>query len=78
MDEHRVFGDVTSAYRKGGLNRRGLLSGLAMIPAVPAILAGAATKAAAQSADSGFSFAACGDSRPMMYLPTKGGQPDLV
>jgi len=49
-----------------------------MIPAVPAILAGAATKAAAQSADSGFSFAACGDSRPMMYLPTKGGQPDLV
>ena len=26
----------------------------------------------------GFSFAAYGDSRPMMYLPPKDGQPDLV
>ena len=25
-----------------------------------------------------FSFAACGDTRPMMYLPYKDGQPDLV
>ena len=30
------------------------------------------------AADSGFSFAAYGDSRPMMYLPPKAGQPDLV
>jgi Calcineurin-like phosphoesterase len=27
---------------------------------------------------SGFSFAAYGDSRPMMYLPSKDGQPDLT
>ena len=27
---------------------------------------------------SGFSFAAYGDSRPMMYLPHKDGQPDLT
>jgi hypothetical protein len=27
--------------------------------------------------DSGFSFAVYGDSRPMMYLPYKEGQPDL-
>ena len=30
------------------------------------------------AAGSGFSFAAYGDSRPMMYLPPKDGQPDLV
>ena len=30
------------------------------------------------SAPGGFSFAACGDSRPMMYLPYKDGNPDLV
>ena len=30
------------------------------------------------TADSGFSFAVYGDSRPMMYLPPKDGQPDLV
>src|SRR4029077_7154251 len=30
------------------------------------------------AAGSGFSFAAYGDSRPMMYLPSKDGQPDLV
>ena len=28
--------------------------------------------------DSGFSFAAVGDTRPMMYLPTNEGKPDLV
>src|SRR5262245_66100515 len=27
--------------------------------------------------DSGFSFAVYGDSRPMMYLPLKEGQPDV-
>jgi hypothetical protein len=30
------------------------------------------------AAGSGFSFAVYGDSRPMMYLPPKDGQPDLV
>ncbi len=30
------------------------------------------------TAAGGFSFAACGDSRPMMYLPYKDGHPDLV
>jgi hypothetical protein len=30
-----------------------------------------------RAADPGFSFAACGDSRPMMYLPYKEGQPEL-
>ena len=33
--------------------------------------ANAATKA-------GFSFAACGDTRPMMFLPENAGEPDLV
>src|SRR5262245_11797503 len=32
----------------------------------------------ANKAESGFSFAAYGDSRPMMYLPVKDGKPDLV
>src|SRR5246127_3631011 len=76
MDGPAVFGNEKSAYRTGGLNRRGLLSGLAMLPVLSPLLAG--KKAAAQQANSGFSFAACGDSRPMMYLPVKDGHPDLV
>ncbi|CDM56343.1 hypothetical protein LPU83_0663 [Rhizobium favelukesii] len=42
-------------------------------------LALAARNAAAQDASkAGFSFAAYGDSRPMMYLPSKEGSPDLT
>ena len=70
--------DANSADKKGGTNRRGLLSGLAMLPVLPPLLAGRAKTAVAKEADSGFSFAACGDSRPMMYLPYKDGHPDLV
>ena len=33
---------------------------------------------AAKKPAPGFSFVAVGDSRPMMYLPPKGGKPDLV
>ena len=47
-----------------------------MLPVLPPLLAG--QNAAAQQASSGFSFAVCGDSRPMMYLPVKEGRPDLV
>jgi hypothetical protein len=76
MDRNGVFGNVKSAHRKGGLNRRGLLSGLATLPLLSQLLA--AKNAAAQQASPGFSFAVCGDSRPMMYLPVKDGRPDLV
>src|SRR6478609_8608548 len=76
MDENDVSGDVKSAHREGGLNRRGLLSGLAVLPTLSSLLA--AKDAAAQQASSGFSFAVCGDTRPMMYLPVKDGRPDLV
>ena len=38
----------------------------------------ASKNAAAQQASSGFSFAVCGDSRPMMYLPVKERRTDLV
>jgi hypothetical protein len=37
----------------------------------------ATAQQAAAPADSGFSFIAYGDSRPMMYLPYKEGQPEL-
>jgi Calcineurin-like phosphoesterase len=76
MDEHHAFDNETSAHRKSGLNRRHLLSSLAMLPALSPLLT--TTNAAAQQAGPGFSFAVCGDSRPMMYLPTKDGSPDLV
>src|SRR5262249_21040744 len=76
MDGHPDFGGSTSAHRKSGVNRRGLLSGLAMLPILPPLLA--ARKAAAQQAASGLSFAVYGDSRPMMYLPYKDGRPDLI
>ena len=56
-----------------GINRRALLSTLALLPAFQplAAMAQQAPPAAA------FSFAVYGDSRPMMYLPYKEGQPEL-
>src|SRR2546427_9250906 len=56
-----------------GMNRRVLLSTLAVLPAFQprAAMAQQAPLAAA------FSFAVYGDSRPMMYLPYKEGQPEL-
>jgi hypothetical protein len=51
------------------VNRRALLSSLALLPALQPLAANAQqTKPAA---DSGFSFAVYGDSRSMMYLPYK-------
>jgi hypothetical protein len=76
MDGHPVFGNVKSAHRNGGLSRRSLLSGLAILPVMSPLLV--EKNAAAQQAGSGFSFAVSGDSRPMMYLPVKDGRPDLV
>jgi hypothetical protein len=55
-----------------GISRRVLLSILALLPVF------APSAAMAQQAPSAaFSFAAYGDSRPMMYLPYKEGQPEL-
>ena len=58
------------------IDRRALVSSMA------AVLGGGALPAAAQAqtpaTSNGFSFAACGDSRPMMYLPYKDGHPDLI
>jgi Calcineurin-like phosphoesterase len=61
-----------------GVNRRGLLSTLAAAPAMAGALMPSAAPAQPATEKKGFSFAACGDSRPMMYLPVKDGQPDLV
>jgi hypothetical protein len=47
-----------------------------MLPVVSSLVA--VKNAAAQQTNSGFSFVACGDSRPMMYLPVKEGRTDLV
>jgi Calcineurin-like phosphoesterase len=58
------------------IDRRTLLSGVAAASALSATLPAAAQ--AQTTASGGFSFAACGDSRPMMYLPYKDGNPDLV
>lgn len=44
--------------------------------AIAALLIAAGAQNAA--AEEGFSFAAYGDSRPMMYVPMKAGKPDLV
>src|SRR5215510_14511901 len=56
-----------------GINRSALLSTLALLPGFQplAAMAQQAPPAAA------FSFAVYGDSRPMMYLPYKEGQPEL-
>ncbi|MCW3473683.1 metallophosphoesterase family protein [Limobrevibacterium gyesilva] len=49
---------------------------MAAVPALSAALLPSVANAQTQSG--AFSFAACGDSRPMMYLPYKDGRPDLV
>src|SRR6266540_7106924 len=59
-----------------GISRRVLLSTLALLPAFRPQAAMA--QQAPPAASSAFSFAVYGDSRPMMYLPSKDGQPDLT
>jgi len=78
LEKNSTSHDAISADRQGGLNRRVLLSGAAMLPVLPSFLLGNTQSAAAQQASSGLSFAVYGDSRPMMYLPYKDGRPDLV
>ena len=63
-------------------NRHLVLGALATLPAlsVPLVPNASAQTTSAQApstAGAGFSFAAVGDTRPMMYLPLKEGQPDL-
>ena len=63
-------------------SRRRVLGTLATLPALalPLLANAQAQTTNAQAplpAGGGFSFAAVGDTRPMMYLPLKEGQPDL-
>jgi hypothetical protein len=51
------------------IDRRALLSALALLPALRPH-----TAIAQQTSNSAFSFAVCGDSRSMMYLPYKSDQ----
>jgi hypothetical protein len=64
--------------RTSGIDRRAMLSALATAPAMAASLLPTSAQAQTAATNGGFSFAACGDSRPMMYLPYKDGHPDLV
>src|SRR5271166_1209362 len=73
----------SSSNSPNGLSRRSMLRALAAVPVLPSLLGTASaetqTSPATGSNGSGFSFAAYGDSRPMMYLPVKNdGQPDLT
>src|SRR5262245_16416387 len=54
-----------------------LSSGVVLVGAIAALLLPGAKDTVAQEAERSFSFAAYGDSRPMMYLPYKQGQPEL-
>jgi predicted phosphohydrolase len=53
-----------------------LISSNLFVGAIATVLLAASGHSAA--ADDGFSFAAYGDSRPMMYLPMKDGKPELT
>ncbi|HEY1983106.1 MAG TPA: metallophosphoesterase [Xanthobacteraceae bacterium] len=59
-----------------GIDRRALISGMTVSAAGAAL--STAAQAQTATASGGFSFAAYGDSRPMMYLPYKDGNPDLT
>ena len=65
---------MKSVNSSSGIDRRVLLSTIALLPAFQPRAAMAQQALAASSA---FSFAVYGDSRPMMYLPYKEGQPEL-
>src|SRR5258706_7541458 len=61
-------------------SRRLVLQLLAGCPVISMALGASVRTAVAQTTiakGGGFSFAAVGDTRPMMYLPLKEGQPDL-
>src|SRR5213075_832919 len=59
-------------------SRRLVLQTLAALPVISMPLVASVRTAVAQTPiATGFSFAAVGDTRPMMYLPLKEGQPDL-
>jgi calcineurin-like phosphoesterase family protein len=60
------------------MDRRALLSTLAALPTMAGSLLPISARAQTAAANGGFSFAAVGDTRPMMYLPANAGQPDLV
>jgi Calcineurin-like phosphoesterase len=60
-----------------GVDRRTLISGMTAVSALGGVVSTAA-RAQTTVTSGGFSFAACGDSRPMMYLPYNEGKPDLV
>jgi hypothetical protein len=59
------------------ISRRVLLSSMALLPALSGMPVTATAQQVSRHSDSAFSFAAVGDTRPMMYLPLKPGQPDL-
>jgi hypothetical protein len=61
-----------------GVDRRTLLGAFAAVPVLSATHLASRARAANASAQGGFSFAAVGDTRPMMYLPPSAGEPDLV
>jgi hypothetical protein len=61
-----------------GVDRRALLSAVAVLPALSAAILPSRAHAADASAQGSFSFVAVGDTRPMMYLPPSAGEPDLV
>ncbi|MGC1792995.1 MAG: hypothetical protein WA753_16465, partial [Pseudolabrys sp.] len=66
---------MQSIVTRSGINRRVLLSTLAVLSAFQ--LGAAMAQQAPPAASSAFSFAAVGDTRPMMYLPYKEGQTEL-
>jgi hypothetical protein len=68
---------MTIVISASAVDRRTALAAMAGVPALGGALLPAAAKAQAATAG-GFSFACCGDTRPMMYLPYKEGNPDLV
>ncbi len=58
--------------------RRNMLGAIASLPALPGLLGARSARAQTTTAGDSFSFAAVGDTRPMMYLPPNGGKPELT
>src|SRR6201996_8233714 len=59
-------------------SRRYMLRAFAALPTLPGLLGAPSARAQTATKGESFSFAAVGDTRPMMYLPPNGGRPELT
>ena len=65
-------------FARNAPSRRYMLGAIASLPTLPGLLGAPSARAQTATAGEGFSFAAVGDTRPMMDPSADGGKPELT